>query len=590
MSDREQIGFISMLRHLAVCCSFHLLTVLFFPSLVWGEEHPSPLTKLVDAEAGLVLRIQGFKQQIPAVLESEWMKSFLKSPLSTSLRESRDVQRILQAGRQIEEISGESLQNYLTQIFGEDVILAVYPGKGEGQSPFGVLYTTAESETSLLQTIARWKRLEAQTTTSFKHRGVEYTLRVPTRSRNPEQSKLFYCILGRHFILSEKEQAILNAIDLHLASGSPQVQAKPQTLADLPKYVEGRKRIPERFWATLYFSTPHWKHLWQELKQDPETGSDLKTLHAVLKRTDALMLGLRFEEGILGDLLVKMDEETAVWVQPFASIDSPATLTSHVGLPCIALVHLNLPGGIVSTLVSPLLQRKVPNWEHVHQILTGLFLGHDPLTEILPLLGPEWQVSLHPRRSMEDSRHPPCEILVEVPYQSGELTSAAGVKSSLQTTLANGIHSLLHLLALGESEKHRSTQIERTDENSGSQWQIRHQSHIVAAISLRPEALQAASAPELLETPLPTGSGLNQSPLWKESLARHAPTAANLVWIHLPELLSVPEAKISPEDPGVQFLQLFDVAWMSFEIRDGLLHASGGLQKISPPDSTAAAP
>lgn len=553
-----------------------MVFVLAAPVLRGDDLKSLSLVQLVDADAGLVLRIQDFQRNAPTFLESRWLQSFRGSPLYRKLCDSSDVRKIVRAGKQIEEVSGRPLFSYLSTIFGEDVIVALFPD--EAGTPYGVLYTAAESELALQQSIARWKRLEPQSTLLFKHQGLEYAVRYPQRDQGASHG-LYYCALGRYFVLSDREEAIKTAIDLHQAVNSEAESAELKSLADVVPYTVGREKLPSVYWISCYFCPSQWKralgHLREKTSEDPE----LKFLNFFLNHSDAMMLGLRFEEGFFSRLLVKPDDSAKTWVTLLSgNVDSEVPL-KPIGLPCIAAIRMQFPAGAVAPFLTQFLERKVPHWENLRQVLNGIFLGHDPITEILPRLGPDLQLSLHPRVSTESHHDLPAELVASISIQPGELDSPAG-KSSLNAVLSNGIHSLLHLLAIGEADKQNPVKITRETENLQTLWSIQHETETVAAIALDEGSLRISSTKKLVsDSPEET---LNGSALFKDSLAGDSSRAANFLWVHLPSVTTFLEGD-SDADELREFVRLFDVFWATLDVDQGIIQVDAVIQKLPEP-------
>lgn len=560
-----------------------LILLLFFiitsPILRGDDPANFSLVRLVNADAGLVLRLQDFKHNAPLLLDSHWLKTFRNSPVHAGLCASGDVKKIINAGKHIEEITGEPLLVYLNTIFGEDVIVALYPD--DERSPYGVLYTAAESELALQQSIARWKRLDPQLSVTYKHLNTEYTARRPQNDRNSDNGRLFYCSLGRYFILSDREQAIRSAIELYVTATSTTEQPdSAKSLADTKGYSLAREKLPAEFWISVYFTPHHWKRALGHLQDKNAEEPEVKVLNHILMHSQAMMLGLRFQEGVFGQLLIKPDDSALAFLTPFSSADNSPTPSRPTPLPCIAVAQLRLPGGLTAPLLTSLLERKVPNWNHLREVLAGIFLGHDLLAEILPRIGPDWQLSLHPLTSNEAGHHLPCELIASVNYESGDLESSSG-KTSFRTAVANGIHSLLHLIALGESDKRNPVEVARTDVDDTTTWKISVHSKNVAVLSLDDASLSLASSTNLIANPSQTL--LQDSPLYQESLAKHSPGSPLSIWFHLPSLVEVLAAEKDPDQEFLDALRLFDVLWFTLRIEDGILRADAAAQKLVQP-------
>jgi len=542
-----------------------------------SPEGPS-LPELVSPEAGLVLRAQNLKGNVSTLLNSPWVEKFLRSPLGVEFSNSNDVQKIVRAGRQIEELTGGPLLDYLNQIFGEDLIVALVPGE-EGQNPYGLLVTAADSELVLQQAVARWKRLEAQTTVTFRHNGLEYTCRTPIRKNNADGDRLYYAVLGRIFVLSHDEQAVRRTLDLYQSARSSDKAALLPSLAGSTEYNSAREHLPSPYWISVYFSPSRWKRAFAGLRETSDSDPALKVLARFLKHSRSLILGLRFEDGLLARLHVDSDGVARDFLHPFIASPSGATEPPSLPTPCIAFVRLQLPGAMLSPLIAPLLERHVSQWAHLQPILSGIFLGHDPLTEVLPQVGPVWQFSLHPLPQNAGERPLHFDFLTSVNYQAVELTNPSGIKSTMQAALANGIHSLLHLIALGESEKNRAVEVLRQSDQTRTQWKIRRQTHAVAELVLDETSILATSNPQLI-APDPNSDGqLRSSPHWQNSIPRHVPNAPHTLWVHLPSLLqALPNHE--PDRNFRQVLELFDVAWLSLQVEQDLLRFDAGLQSF----------
>jgi len=227
-----------------------------------------------------------------------------------------------------------------------------------------------------------------------------------------------------------------------------------------------------------------------------------------------------------------------------------------------------------------MLERKLPNWNHIRQILSGIFLGHDPLNEILPRIGPDWQLSLHPRENSDDPLALPCELVASVNYQPGDLDSPAG-KASAQSALTNGLHSLLHLIALGESNKRQPVEVDRRTADRRTLWTISNHSKSIAALALDDSSLQIASTPELVS--IPPKHSLQESTLYRDSLAKHSPDALSSLWIHLPSLIAVLETQPNRDPEFLDFLQLFDLFWITLRIDEGGIRIEAAAQKLAEP-------
>lgn len=451
-----------------------LTLVLLAPARLLAEEPALDLLRLVDAKAGLCLEVTNLKSRLPDLKRSELVGRLTASPFLQAWTDSRQYQRLQNGQAAIQQATQQPIGRFLADMFGESVIVAVYPVEGHetGDDTRFMLLTHAADRQVLDSTLEIWNRAEPQKSETLSHRGRGYIRRTRLAGRRHGDHVLYYATFGRTFVLTDSERLVRRAIELRgrakKSSAGDGGDLEAPSLRESPVFKESRASISPESIASLYLNPRAWD---EHFRAASEQSSLMRLLDGIWQRLDSVILGLRLDQGAVIEAVAHYDNSRTPqeWNEFLRRAAGTSTFLEKV--PSRALVaaagRWDL-SGLDELLSLQQSESEEQEFESLRQIIRGVLLGHDLFDDVLPALGDDWGLYIvPPRESVRDCL--PLEGLlgVSLPVPGAE-RALPGEKPGLRAALDNALNTGLNLLTAmyNQESPDKSAHVE-TEESEG---------------------------------------------------------------------------------------------------------------------------
>ncbi len=431
------------------------------------------LLRLVPADATVVVTLEGLRDQYRSLSVSRLVADLHRLPSVRAWLESEKYRHLERSCADIEAFLGVKLSDLRDELIGDAVVLVLRldpdapPDPSQARGLFllrardrGLLERLIAKINSSQQTSGELERVEDR---SFA--GTTYHVRTfPAGAGRPPESYISYP--DGTFAFSNSATLIQGVIERKGPSAADGAARSKPGLGDLPKFQAVRRRLPDRALARLFVDPRAIERLLAAAPR-PSDSADVRIV-ALLERYLAAVdyTGAALSWGM--DTIVVHTVETFdparldPWLRRWAG-DSRASDPVLRRVPSTALAlasaHVNPPAlwEVGYQLVPKKDQDRLQNLEAV---ATGLLLGQDLRTRVLPGLGPGaiayLDAPLEPPAPDAGSgpqvgRGPLFPVVVAIGFSqdpSGSRTDGPSV--TLAAGLENALHTLLAVTALDE--------------------------------------------------------------------------------------------------------------------------------------------
>lgn len=499
-------------------------------SLLWGED----LFRLVQPEATVCLHASELAENWQRLEESEFASRLQASPFWAEVAENPKLDELTNVRNALEGVLQRPLREVAESLFGKNVVLAMYA------SPAGdtdhVLLLEADSSESIESSLAAWQLLDGFEPLELEHRGVKYkSLNKPGRAGNRNPLVVQF---ERVLVIAQRPERLKRIIDARLDEAS-------ESLATVEPFAEAVAARPETELAAVYVNPRSLDSAVAYFLTNPEqppfmrefAWSRCKWLTVrLLLETDHQPLDESRADDLKLEVVADYDSQGAPeWWNQWGDLATTERLPLD-RIPKDAL--LSLSGQFSADAVQTLIRNNVPADGDVHADLRrvrrvgqGLLLGFDPLSDLLPALGPNWLAYSVPRSSAEAADFP-VDALVAVELHPETVSATPATEPgtvpqpSMQDALDNVLLTGLNLLAA-----------EHNSRTSGPVAVVRHKavgegtirwaepvSKFRPAYAVSNNFVLVASSPELCEQFLEAGSTRSSKPSGAEEKAPTEPT------------------------------------------------------------------
>ncbi|MBI1901689.1 MAG: hypothetical protein HYS13_11345 [Planctomycetia bacterium] len=473
-----------MKRHsvLLFAVSALVVLVLALPAVAQGTPGAAAdtLVRLVPDDAGLVVHAEGLADRLEA---------FKKTPLFSRLkafpplRAWRDAQQaeLASASAQISQALGATPEELWEHVFGQELVLAVWPpdeeiAAGEKTGPPapisgpGLLLVRADSAQRLTRLIDAVSRLQAgDERTEWReatHRGVKYR-ELTVRADGNEES-LFLCSVDRVGILTNDDRLMRRVVEA-VAPPKAELIDRPATLDGLPAYRACLADLPASATIHVFVSARRWD---ESLRRDvasasPAERGEKEGFFRFWQSVEYGGLGLEIGDRVLLQGVVRMAPERLPPPLPqvLASFSGETAIVERIPASCLAAVagRCDLAGLFhAARTMAPPEERRGGAWDLVDRFLKlvgpdfAAYLTADepPASQATPVepqptakrsLPLRWMVGIGVRRREPGENLPPGKDVLEtlVPL-SLQMTSLLrdGTPLARLRTIAHGDHRL----------------------------------------------------------------------------------------------------------------------------------------------------
>lgn len=425
-----------------------LLSFLGLQRLTLADE----LLKYVAPEAAVCLQLKDLSAQSRRVESSEIVARLRQHPFVTSWLKSRDFQKLNEARTAIESVSDRPLIQTFDELFGRDVVVALYAVPGS--EPKGVLLLEAESKRVLDEGLQMWRRIDQSQTTTSQHLDHDYVRVSPASGKSSQH----YVIFDRTLVISDDEGLIKRTIEV---AQSRELESsffgKPELQAAL------MRRGPQDI-AAIYVNP----RAWDSFVLRAESGLPA-AFEQVWKRCQMLTLRATLSEDFKVTATADYDSRGAAnwWgslVQATTASDLPVDRSHPLAL-IAAAGRLN--GGSITEVAQLVLSQQPASndTERSLRVLTGLLMGLDPIDDVVPQLGPRWTAQALPHLATGDEALPiDAVVSIELNPRPREgqpsvdraldnaLTTALNMAAALQNSKKTKAIAVVHQKPIGAAQ------------------------------------------------------------------------------------------------------------------------------------------
>ena len=346
-----------------------------------------PLVNSVPKEVGLCIQVKQFKQQLPKIKTSEFVKRLSKFRVIRKWLKSRqfnDVRKVVEA---VEQATGEKFEVVLNNFIGEECLFGIAPASFR-KEPHRVFLTRTKNPQFLKNIIKIWNQFDNPKLIKHQYSGVEYVHRKILDDSGKTLESAYYAILGRDFILADNKFAMQQVLATRAESEQLEEKGAGQkSLAASKTFQEVQSRIGKSVPVRVYVRPSTWgsmKHLPIDEKRVFEP------LLKIWDQSDAIYATLQFEKGLLLNL--------AAYRKNWKQKQSPEVTKLKFRNSIPANSFLSISGfGSWKRLGQWFDHIPAPNDKEANQfrrVMKGLFGGDDLFLGLFPNLGPEWAVYL----------------------------------------------------------------------------------------------------------------------------------------------------------------------------------------------------
>lgn len=437
------------------------LLSLLVGKAVRADKPDSRLLRLVGSEAGLVIEVSDLRRNLPKLKNSEIFRRLRKTIVYRQWESSADYRGLVGAQKAIEQLVEKPLEEFIADLFGQSITLAVYPiAKHEPQT---VLITRASSQEALTAALSAWNRAEHSESETISFSGHTYIrrTRIDSRAKKGSQTQ-FYVLFGEVMALSDSESVIRRVIELNRANqtsgdaalGSDAAAADvPQNFLSTAAFREAEKSLSPKRFVSVYLNPREWDHA---VRFDVEKSGVERLLADFWRRCNSIGFGMRAGDGVILEMSAHYDRN-GLPGRPLHSVETVAGLPRFLNrVPrraAVVVAGRNDLSGVAKFLIEQIPLQQRGDWRRLRQIGRGLLVGFDLFDDVLPAVGGNWGMYVVAGEG-ETSNRLPLEGLLAVGLPPpGQITRG---KVTLRDGLDNALQTALHLLSGsggGEADK-----------------------------------------------------------------------------------------------------------------------------------------
>ncbi len=354
------------------------------------------LFRLAPPDAAAVLAVEDLRGRAREFLESPVAQRFERLPAFQAWIASGRLAQLHEALRKVERALGEKVETIRDELLGDAVVLALrVPPNGRPEDASGLLLVRVPNRALLDRLIhgindAQRRSGELDRLAESTREGVRYWSReFRPASRKP--TDYFTVLDDNTFAWSNGEDLIQGVIDR---------RTRPtRSLADIPKFQQVRRRLPEHAVASLFVAPRFLAQVLAAMARPQKPANDRAAalIGRYLTALECLGATLQWRDGIVVDTEeifdpAKLDPWLRRWVARSGEI-GPGLRRAPANALAMASLHVdwNAVFDVVRALAP---ERQQPRLENLIVALDGILLGRDLQAEILPHLGPGMLASL----------------------------------------------------------------------------------------------------------------------------------------------------------------------------------------------------
>ncbi len=424
--------------------SFLVLAVLTFlvaNGHVSAADKTHSLFELVGSDVGLFVELTNLRDEVPKFKGAEVFQRVQQTHFYQKWIDSPGFQKLLGVRTIVENITQKPIGKMAAELFGESVVLAIYP-RQDGEAS-AIFLTQTQTSASLESALALWNQSKSVSIAEFKYHGHQYVRRTESKANGDQTEIQFYTVIGQTFAVSDREGMIHRAIAL--AKRSTADGAAATSVLELSTYQHARKNVPDSAVAFAFFNPRAWDAAVAEGNlEDP-------ALTRMWPRFESATASVTLERGIIIDAVVHYRGEGLpdAWSRFLHKTSGAAEFVKHVPDRAVAVFagryDPGVIGGMLGMLTKGLPERDKQQFASFRRVMQGLLLGRDLFGDVLVWFEPNWGAYAVPRQKLVEGAVPLDGLIAfQIPAAGPQDQNA---QDSLRAALDNGLTTGLNFLA-----------------------------------------------------------------------------------------------------------------------------------------------
>lgn len=401
------------------------------------------LTSLLSTDVGLTVEVRDLRSHLREVPSAEWFRRLREIPLVKRWQQGSEFAKWQAGQATLTVLIGQPLDQFVSELFGESVVLAVSPSK---TGPPGiVLLSRAAKDDSWDRVLALWDQLEAHEVQTKSAFGRSFQRRQKKTNGQTSGPDLFTVKLGRILAISEREELIQDVIARSAAT--PNTDAA-KSLNQSPAYQHAIAALPERCAVRVFANPRPWE---DELRKDSATAEWLLPLWQKMEWVSA---GVELRDGIIGHAVVHHDTANlpVVWQKIVEASATPSDLSARLPADAVLAGEARITPDLLKWLRALDDSEKAKSdWQTFGKVTRGL-LGRDLVDEVLPHARPSLGGAVVPKRPVEE-RSAPIDGLLAWQFDLSRDSSQRDGQPSMRESLDGALLTLLNFAAIAHNSR-----------------------------------------------------------------------------------------------------------------------------------------
>lgn len=485
------------------------------------------LVSLVGENVGLCVEVRDLGSHLRDVPSADWFRRLCELSLVKRWQQGPEFAR-WQAGRlSLVALIGQPLDQFVTELFGESVVLAIVPS--QSGTPMAVLLSRAAKDDSWDRVLALWDQLEAHDVQTKSAFGRTFQIRRKKTNGQTTGPDLFTVKLGRTLAISEHEELILEVLT---RATSALNEARPKPLNQSETYRRAMSSLPTKSAIRVFVDPRRWDH---ELAKDTTTAAWLKPLW---KKLEWLAAGVEIRDGLVFHAVAHHETNNlpVIWQKFVAASEFPSDLATRLPADSVLAGEARIAPEICRWLrtLDPSEKSRL-DWETFGKVTRGL-LGRDLFDEVLPHARPSLGGAIVPRTPVEE-RSAPVDGLLAWQFDFTREASNQGGQPNLRESLDNALQTLLNFASVAHNSR---------NPDSPATLRVQHQEPLTLkwldsvppyrpAYGMTAEHVLLATNPRLISTFANRSVGnsaLSSEPLFAAVRSRHFPNHSQWLFVN----------------------------------------------------------
>lgn len=405
------------------------------------------LISLVSEDVGLSVEIRDLRSHLHDIPSTEWFRRLREMPFVKRWQQGPEFARWQVGQATLTAVIGQPLDQFVSELFGESVVLAISPLK-EGP-PGGMLLSRATKNETWDRVLTLWDQLEAHEVQTKSAFGRSFQRRQKKTNGQNASPNLFTAKIGRILAISESEELIR---DVLARSASAPNEGRAKSLDQSPAYRHAMAALPEPCSVRVFANPRHWEG---KLRKDPASAAWLLPLW---QKLEWMAAGIELRDGIIGHAVVHHEttDLPSVWQKFVEASVTPSDLATR--LPANAL----LAG---ETRISPDLwnwlrklddsEKARTDWQTFGKITRGV-LGRDLFEDVLPHARSSLGGVVVPKKPVEESSAP-VDGLFAWQFDLARGPAKTTGQPELRESLDIALQTLLNFAAVAHNSRNPET-------------------------------------------------------------------------------------------------------------------------------------